>query len=612
MCGIIGYIGNQSAVDVLLEGLQRLEYRGYDSAGIATVTESGIQVRKIVGRVPQLVKRVQANPLAGSVGIGHTRWATHGEPSEVNAHPHLDASQRVAIVHNGVIENYRSLRTMLESHGHTFISETDSEIIPALICYHLQHTNHDLYTAVCAALRSIVGAYGLVILSAQHPDQLIAARLGSPLAIGIGQNEYLVASDATPFIGHTEQLMHLNDYEIAILSKQKWAIHHLDSGQQLPRIEALEQQSCDIGLAGYQHYMLKEIFDQPTCLQQTLAGRVKVNSSEVALGGLADAGHDELRACQQALLFGCGTAWHAAMVGKHLFENLAGLPTSTEYASELRYNSPIIQRGTLAIAISQSGETADTLAALKEIKSRGAIVRGVVNVVGSSIARETDAGVYLHAGPEIGVASTKAFTAQMAVLAMIAIYLGRQRHLSAERARAVLTALTTIPDKVAEVLALNDQIKELAGNLVDRHNWLYLGRGVNFPVALEGALKLKEISYIHAEGLPAAEIKHGPIALIDQGMPVVVVAPDDHTYKKVLVTMEEVRSRKGRVIAIVNQASAELSRLASDIIIVPPTVPILSPLITTVPLQLLAYHAAIWQGYDVDRPRNLAKSVTVE
>jgi glucosamine--fructose-6-phosphate aminotransferase (isomerizing) len=610
MCGIVGYVGEREAAEILLNGLGQLEYRGYDSAGLTIYWEGRLETRRTVGRVKSLVDNVSRTPVNGTIGIAHTRWATHGRPSEENAHPHVDASDRISIVHNGIIENHAAIRSFLEQQGIVFKSETDTEALAQLIGF-FYGRNGDLLGSVRQALCDVQGTFGLVVLCADAPRTLIAARRGSPLIVGVGDGEYLISSDASAIITHTSRVVYLDDNEIVTLDPAGMHVATIDAAPVEKEVQLLEMTLEQIELAGFEHHMLKEIFEQPETLRNTMRGRVNVQTGEITLGGLK-ACERELPRAHRALLFGCGTAWHAALVGKYLFEELARLPTVVDYASELRYRNPIIEDGTLAIAVSQSGETADTLAALREVKTKGATALGVVNGVGSSITRETEAGVYLHVGPEIGVASTKAFTAQVAVLTMLALYLGRRRHLSAERTEQVLGELEKIPEKVKQALELSAQMKALAVRLAEWDNWLYLGRGVNYPLALEGALKLKEISYIHAEGLPAAEMKHGPIAMIDPGMPVVVIAPRDHTYGKILSNIEEVRSRDGRVIAVANEPDRELERLADEVIYVPASCAFLSPLVTVIPLQLLAYHTAVVRGHDVDKPRNLAKSVTVE
>jgi len=610
MCGIVGYVGQKQATDVLIRGLQRLEYRGYDSAGVAVLNDGQLGVRRALGRVGDLAKKVDSDPILGGVGIAHTRWATHGKPSEENAHPHVDQSGRVALVHNGIIENHASIRAFLEKQGVVFQSETDTEALVQLIGFFYGETG-DLLESVRHALRDVQGTFGMALVCADAPHTLIAARRGSPLLVGIGDDELLVASDGSAIVEHTRQVIYLEDNEMVTLGPDGVQASTIDAKPLQKDVDMLEISLEEIELSGYDHHMLKEIHEQDSSLQNAMRGRIDLQAGQITLGGLSHINR-ELARFQKVVLTGCGTAWHAGLIGEYLFEEFARVPTEVEYASELRYRNPIVEEGTLAIVISQSGETADTLAALREMKMKGATVFGVVNVVGSTIARETDAGVYLHVGPEIGVASTKAFTAQVAVLAMIAADMGRRRHLSPERAFEVLRCLEQIPEQVKEVLKLDVQVKAVTERLVERDNWLYLGRGVNYPVALEGALKLKEISYIHAEGMPAAEMKHGPIALIDEGMPVVVVAPTDHTYDKVVANIEEVKGRGGQVIVVANEGDDELTRLADEVLLVPKTLPMLSPLLTTIPLQLMAYHAAVARGHDVDKPRNLAKSVTVE
>ena len=610
MCGIVGYLGQNDASDILVNGLRRLEYRGYDSAGLITLDHHGMQLRRTVGRVERLDELVSRTPATGQIGIAHTRWATHGQPLEHNAHPHFDASERIAIVHNGIIENHTKIREFLESQGISFRSDTDSEALAQLIGFLYSQTG-DLLESVQHALRDVQGTFGVVVMCEDAPTTLIAARRGSPLIIGVGSNEFLVSSDASAIVAHTSRVVYLDDNEMVSLGPGGLQASTIDARAVEKTVDTLELSLDDVELNGFEHHMQKEIYEQPESLRNATRGRIDARENKVTLGGLAAIERD-LPRCSRALLFGCGTAWHAALIGEYLFEELAALPTTVEYASELRYRNPLIEDGTLAIAISQSGETADTLAALREVRTRGASTLGVVNMVGSTIARETDAGVYLHIGAEIGVASTKAFTAQVEVLTMMAIDLGRRRHLSQERTSMFLKELETIPDKVERTLEMDSSIRALAEQLVDWDNWLYLGRGVNFPVALEGALKLKEVSYIHAEGLPAAEMKHGPIAMIDPDMPVVVIAPQDHTYDKVLANIEEVRSRHGRVIAVATEGDTNVASLADSVIYIPETLGLMSPLLTSIPLQLLAYHCAVLRGKDVDKPRNLAKSVTVE
>ncbi len=610
MCGVIGYVGSQQAAEVLLAGLRRLEYRGYDSAGLATLDQAEIVLRRTVGRVQALADRLAQEPAPGTIGIAHTRWATHGRPSQENAHPHLDEAGQIAVVHNGIVENHGVIRAFLEQQGITFRSETDTEALAQLIGYFYAQTG-DLLHSVRSALREVHGTFGVVVLCRDVPGTLVAARRSSPLIVGLGDNQFVISSDPSAVIAHTKQVIYLDDNEIVAVGAAGVQATTLDAADVTKEVEALEWRLEELDLVGFEHHMLKEIHEQPDTLRNVTRGRVDAVRGELTLGGL-NAVRRELPHCRRVLLFGCGTSWHAGLIGEYLFEDLAELPSSTHYASELRYRNPMIEEGTLAIAISQSGETADTLAALREVRERGAKVLGLVNAVGSSIARETDAGVYLHAGPEIGVASTKAFTGQVAALAMLAAYLGRRRHLSLERVKELLAELAAIPEKVQRTLEQGNRARQLAHVLIEWDNCLYLGRGVSYPVALEGALKLKEISYIHAEGLPAAEMKHGPIALIEPGMPVIFVAPRDAIYDKIVANMEEVRSRGGHIIAIATEGDHDIGRIAHDVIFVPQTMPLLTPLVTTIPLQLLAYFAAVLRGYDVDKPRNLAKSVTVE
>ena len=621
MCGIVGYVGPRPAAGILLTGLRRLEYRGYDSAGIATLSDGVLYRRRAVGEVDALVRAVGGDLLTnggacpGATGIAHTRWATHGAPTERNAHPHLDAGGHLAVVHNGIIENHRSIRAFLTEQGIEPTSDTDTETLAQLIGFLYDGGGNgesgDLLAAVRRALRDVRGTFGIVVVSRDYPDQLIAARRGSPVLVGVGDGEHLVASDGAAVVEHTRRVVYLEDNEIALLTRDRLRALTIDDIPLTKSVSTLEARLEEIELGGHRHHMIKEIYEQPAALRNTLRGRINAAEGSVLLGGLADR-ERELARYSRVILTGCGTAWHAGLVGEYLFEELVRVPTEVEYASELRYRNPIVPSNTLAIILSQSGETADTVAALRELQLKGATALGIINVVGSTIARETDAGVYLHVGPEIGVASTKAFTGQVAVLALLAISMGRRRHLAGERTTELLRELNAIPAKLEKIFAMADAIRDLTECYVERENWLYLGRGVNYPVALEGALKLKEISYIHAEGLPAAEMKHGPIALIDRGMPVVVVAPHDHTYDKVIANIEEVKGRRGSIIAIATEGDDYLAQLADAVIYVPKTNPLLSPLVTTVPLQLMAYYAAVARGHNVDRPRNLAKSVTVE
>jgi glucosamine--fructose-6-phosphate aminotransferase (isomerizing) len=622
MCGIVAYLGKKSAQPTLIEGLKRLEYRGYDSAGVALLSSGRIKVKKTSGRISALENILDEPVGSETLGIGHTRWATHGEPNTVNAHPHLDYTGKIAVVHNGIIENYATLKTWLQSEDAKFVSETDTEVIANLIGYFYAKDGKDKTTkkiegierfeaAVQQALRELHGTYGLAILCSDLPDVLIGAKKGSPLILGVGDNEYILASDAAAIVEHTKQAIYLADNEMVIVSSKGFHTKTIDNvvvGKELQKIEfSLEQ----IELDGFPHHMLKEIFEQPSALQLCMGGRLDTRGSKITLGGIAS--HlRELARTRKLILTACGTAFHAGLVGEYLFEHLARIPTETEYASEFRYRNPIIEDGTVVIAISQSGETLDTMAAVEEAKERGATVLGIVNVVGSSIARATDAGIYLHVGPEIGVASTKAYTAQLAVLTMLAIELGRRRHLGADEAAVYIKELSQIPDKISMILKQSDHIKKIAAANIDKDNWLFLGRGFNYPVALEGALKLKEISYIHAEGLPAAEMKHGPIALIADNMPAVFIATCGPQYDKILGNITEVRARGGRTIIVATEGDKNIEKYADHLITVPDVPELLQPMLTVVPLQLLAYHAAVLRGHDVDKPRNLAKSVTVQ
>ena len=623
MCGIVAYVGRKIAQPLLIEGLKRLEYRGYDSAGIAVIDDKGgLHVRRAVGRISVLentLNQGKAIP-AGHIGMAHTRWATHGAPTEANAHPHTDNSGKVALVHNGIIENYAALKQLLEDKGHTFQSQTDTEVLAVLIgdVYgELQARNHIppgvslLQRAVQAALHQVEGTYGIAVVCKDEPDTLVVARKGSPLIIGVGDDEYVVASDSSAIVEHTTQVIYLNDNEMAVLKPDQFRTTTIDDIQISPVVQQLENKLEEYELGGYEHYMLKEIFEQPNALRNCLRGRAEQREGRIVLGGLADHTRDLVRA-RRFILTGQGTAWHAGLVGDYLMEDLAKVVTETTYASEFRYRNPIVEEGTVVVAISQSGETADTLAALREAKEKGALALGVVNVVGSTIARETDGGIYLHAGPEIGVASTKAFTCQCAVLTMLSLYIGRRKFMSQAQTGEIIDGLCAIPDQMQAVLAQSDRIKEITAEFVDRENWLFLGRGYHYPIALEGALKLKEISYIHAEGMPAAEMKHGPIALINEGMPVVFIASKGLQYDKVISNIEEVRARGGRIIAVATEGDTHIRRYSDHVIYVPDAAEPLQPLLSVVPLQLLAYHAAVLRGCNVDKPRNLAKSVTVE
>jgi len=618
MCGIVGYVGSREAQPLILEGLRRLEYRGYDSAGIATIHDGSLDVRKAAGKIVELEGRLEESPLVGSHGIGHTRWATHGAPTTINAHPHTDDSGRIALVHNGIIENHDVLRIKLEELGHEFRSETDTEVL----C-HLVEELYDgnLEDAVAEALSHVEGAYGIAVIHADEPGKIVAARMGSPLLIGIGENgerEMFAASDVAAVVRHTRQVIYLNDREMAVLTADGHSLLDIsESGNgEAPRQVSREASLVDWDLGkiergGYEHFMLKEIFEQPDTIRDAMRGRLLDEEGTAKLGGLLQL-EDVLENVERIVITACGTSWHAAIVGEYMIEELARIPVEVEYASEFRYRRPIVRDGTLVIAISQSGETADTLAAMREARSRGAPIMGIVNVVGSSIARETDGGVYIHSGPEIGVASTKAFTGQLTVLALFSLYLARRRGMSLLEGREFVAAMRQLPELVQLALNESSAIECIAREYADNVNFLYLGRGFNFPVALEGALKLKEISYIHAEGYPAAEMKHGPIALIDQNMPVVFIAPSDSVYHKVASNIEEVKARGGKVIAIVTDGNHDLEARVDHVVRVPATIEMLQPLLTVIPLQLLAYHMAVLRGCDVDQPRNLAKSVTVE
>ncbi|MGD1915452.1 MAG: glutamine--fructose-6-phosphate transaminase (isomerizing) [Phycisphaerales bacterium] len=612
MCGIVAYLGHRQARPLLIEGLKRLEYRGYDSAGMA-VLNGGLHVARAVGRVANLEGMVEADTsFEGTLGIAHTRWATHGGVTEANAHPHRDDKSGIALVHNGIIENYAALRTYLAERGHTFTSETDTEVLAMLIGELYDPENGmDLEKAVQAALREVTGAYAIAVICEHEPDTLVCARKGSALLVGVGSGEFVVASDPSAIVAHTTQAFPLDDYNVCTITRDKFTTSTIHNVPVTPRVEQLELDLEQIELGGYAHFMQKEIFEQPAALRTCMRGRLDSDEGRVVLGGLRQLAPQLVRA-RRIILAAQGTALHSAMIGEYLLEDLAKIPAECEYASEFRYRNPIIEEGTVVVAVSQSGETADTLAALTEAKDRGALALGVINAVGSSIPRETDAGVYLRAGPEIGVASTKAFTAQVAVLTMISLFLARRRFMSPEQCGSLIKELELLPDKIEAALALNDSIRTITEKYIERENWLFLGRGYNYPTALEGALKLKEISYIHAEGMPAAEMKHGPIALIDEGMPVVFIATRGSQYEKVMSNISEVRSRGGHVIAVATEGDTEIANHAQDVFYIPDVPECLSPMLAVVPLQLMAYHAAVLRGHAVDKPRNLAKSVTVE
>ena len=611
MCGIVAYIGQRQAYPVILKGLKRLEYRGYDSSGVA-ILNNGLQVYKKKGKVAELEDRLTGKDMHGHAGIGHTRWATHGEPNDRNAHPHTSGDQKLAIVHNGIIENYAQLKKELIKQGHQFNGETDTEVLIHFIEEIKKQNQCTTEEAVRIALKRVVGAYVIVILDADQPDTLIAARKGSPLVIGIGKGEHFLASDASPIIEYTKEVVFVNDYEMAIIKADELILKNGSNEIQTPYIQKLDIELAAIEKGGFDHFMLKEIFEQPQTIFDSLRGRLDARQGSVILGGLREY-TDSFRDAKRIMIVACGTSWHAGLVAEYMIEDLTRIPVEVEYASEFRYRNPVVNEGDIIIAISQSGETADTLVAMESAKEKGAVIFGICNVVGSSISRTSHAGVFTHAGPEIGVASTKAFTAQLAVLCMMALKIGYEKN-SIERKRylQLLHELELVPEKVEEALKLSDHIKAIAEKYKDAHDFLYLGRGYNFPVALEGALKLKEISYIHAEGYPAAEMKHGPIALVDESLPVVFIATRDAYYEKILSNIQEVKARKGKVIAVVTQGDKNIPSLADDIIEVPEADELIAPMINVIPLQLLAYHVGVLKGYDVDKPRNLAKSVTVE
>lgn len=611
MCGIVGYVGHRDAQQVIIKGLKRLEYRGYDSAGIALLNK-GLNVYKKKGKVTELEEYLKGKDLTSTIGIGHTRWATHGEPNDINAHPHYSASGKLAIIHNGIIENYSSLKQELINKGHSFTSETDTEVLIHFIEDIQDNNNCPLDEAVRLALTKVVGAYAIVIMSVENPELLIAARKGSPLVIGIGKDEFFIASDATPIIEYTNEVVYLNDFEIAIIDGGNLKIKTIEDAPMTPYIQKLEMELETIEKGGFDHFMLKEICEQPRSIKDCLRGRLDSQSGRLVLGGIREY-VNKLANADRIIIVGCGTSWHAGLVAEYMFEEFCRIPVEVEYASEFRYRNPIIREGDMVIAISQSGETADTLAAIELAKSKGATIFGVCNVVGSSIARASHAGSYTHAGPEIGVASTKAFTAQLTVLSMICLIVAQKKGtITDQKFHEMLVELENIPAKVERVLKLNDKIREIAYTFKDTPNFLYLGRGYNFPVALEGALKLKEISYIHAEGYPAAEMKHGPIALIDEEMPVVFIATRDSSYEKIVSNIQEVKARKGRVIAVVTEGDKLIPTMAEFTIEVPAVQETLMPIVSVIPLQLLSYHIAVMRGCNVDQPRNLAKSVTVE
>ncbi len=628
MCGIVGYVGPRDAEDLLVQGLRRLEYRGYDSAGVATVMPDGdLTVTKSKGRIDLLAGKLLTEPAGGQLGIGHTRWATHGAANDVNAHPHCNSKNTVAIVHNGVIENYQTIKARLESQGHVFITSTDSEVIVQLIGEQLDeitsgrsvpsHTDSSLgkyeplVRAIQATLQQLQGTYGLAVVFRDYPDVIIAARCGSPLVIGVGIDEHFVASDASPLVGQTNKIVYLADHELAVVTANSLRVMHRDQGLIQHAVEDLDIESSDVDLGNYAHYMLKEIHEQPATVENTMRGRLNLDEATAHFGGL-NLTPQQLRSFDRIVMTACGTSWHAALVGEHIIEEFARIPVEVEYASELRYRNPPLDRDTLIFTITQSGETADTLAAQREMQRKGHLAMSICNVVGSTIAREADGGIYLHAGPEIGVASTKAFTSQCVALAMLGLYLGRLRHLSFSAGLRIIKQLQELPEKLNQALECEAVVKRVAEKYYRCNNFLYLGRQFNFPTALEGALKLKEISYIHAEGYPAAEMKHGPIALVDDDTPSVFIVPHGVVYDKVMANLQEINARGGPIIAVVCEGDTRVAELADDVIHIPNVDEFLQPIVASIPLQLLAYHIAVLRGCDVDKPRNLAKSVTVE
>ena len=610
MCGIIGYIGKKEALPILIEGLKRLEYRGYDSAGVALVSNGKLDIKKAKGKILEFEKKLKKDSFASSVGIAHTRWATHGEPSEKNAHPHFDCHKKIALAHNGIIENYNTLKELLKREGHKFISETDTEVIVHLI---EKYYEGNLEKAVQKALHQVEGAYAIAVVAKEEPGKIVAARNGSPLVVGLGEDEYFVASDVAPLLNHTKKVIYLDDKEMVVLTQEGCRTLTIKNTEINKKVEEIKWDLAKLEKADFSHYMLKEIFEQPETITNAFRGRLNAKHGIVKLGGIMRL-NEYLTGINRIIITACGTSWHAGLVAEYIIEELTGLPVEVEYASEFRYRHPVVDKKTLVIVISQSGETADTLAALREAKKRGAKVMGIVNAVGSTIARETDGGIYIHAGPEIGVASTKAFTSQITAFYLLSVYLsGLLGKASEKRDKILLKALEKIPEQVKKILKKSEEIKRLVEKFVNTNNFLYLGRGYNFPVALEGALKLKEISYIHAEGYPAAEMKHGPIALIDEKMPVVFIATGNSTiYEKIMSNIEEVKARKGIVICVATEGDKEIEKIADHVIYIPKTEEMLVPLLSVIPLQLLAYHLAVLRGCHVDQPRNLAKSVTVE
>lgn len=611
MCGIVGYIGEKNCFPILINGLKRLEYRGYDSAGIAYLNSNpNIGIIKNKGKVSILEEKIDSLKVKAKIGIGHTRWATHGEPTEINAHPHFNSDKSLMVIHNGIIENYLTIKKSLIDFGYEFISETDTEVLAHLFDSFIKKGNN-LLKAVRLALNEVEGAYGIAVIYSGEPDKIIAARKGSPLVIGVGINENYIASDISALVSYTQQVVYLEDGEVAEIYKDSFTAKNIEDETIQKEIEEISIKLEDINKGGFPHFMLKEIMEQPESVLNSMRGRILLDEGTSKLGGLENVA-EKLSQAKRFIICACGTSWHAGLVGEYMFEQFTGIPTEVEYASEFRYRNPIIKKDDAIFFISQSGETADTLAALKEAKRKGALVLGICNVVGSSIARESNAGVYIHAGPEIGVASTKAFTAQLTVLALITLLIARKKSMSLIDGKEIAKEIQLLPDKIRKILQLNFEIEKIAEEFKDSKNFLYLGRGYNFPVALEGALKLKEISYIHAEGYPAAEMKHGPIALIDENMPTIFIAPKDSTYDKILSNIQEVKARKGKVIAIASENDFQIDSLVDYVIKIPDTIRMLMPILTVIPLQLLSYHIAVKKGLNVDQPRNLAKSVTVE
>ena len=612
MCGIIGYIGDKQAKPLILDGLKRLEYRGYDSSGIALITEAGeLILEKKSGKIEMLENHLKGMEINSTFGVGHTRWATHGKPTDINAHPHMDCKHEIVVAHNGIIENFKILKDILIKKGHKFISDTDTEVLVHLI-EEFYKAKIEIEVAVRYALKEIKGTFGIVVISKREPDKIICARNSSPIVIGVGEGENFIASDTPAILGHTKRMVYLDDDEIAIIKKDSFRIINMKNVPITKEVQEIEWSIEQAEKGGYPHFMLKEIFEQPDAIHNTMLGHLMEDIGDTRLGGFRIFSDDELRDLERIIIIACGTSWHAALIGKYLIEQFARIPVDVDYASEFRYRNPVINKRTLIFVISQSGETLDTLAAMREAQNRGGKAFGIVNVVGSTIARESDCGVYTHAGPEIGVASTKAFTSQLTALILIAIFLGRKRNLSLSQGKNYINELKLIPEKINKILENTDSIKKLAKKFFEHNNSLYLGRGYNFPIALEGALKLKEISYIHAEGYPAAEMKHGPIALIDKNMPVVFIAPKDSAYEKIVGNINEVMARDGIVMAVSNEGDEEIAKHCNEVLFIPETIEEFTPLLTVIPLQLLAYYIAVLRDCDVDKPRNLAKSVTVE